>query len=122
MRDGSASICTREEFAPIAYRWYAQAVRALLAATDLSAEARSHVFSEVGATMKLLRRAQLRPVQHVKGPTETVTGIDVFEVRVRGEVGEDDDSDVLVRICHAEPTRGRSSTAVLQVLAPAIDC
>ncbi|MDB6425944.1 hypothetical protein [Curtobacterium sp. 20TX0008] len=114
-RDGSASICTREEFAPITYHWYphsgetfAVAVRQLLAASDLSKDAQSHVFSEVGARMKLLRKGRLREVDHVKGPIDTVTGLDLFEVRVRGEVGEDDDSDVLVRIYHAEPTKLRS--------------
>lgn len=114
-RDGSASICTHEEFAPIRYHWYpysgetfAVAVRQLLAASGLSKDAQSHVFSEVGARMKMLQKGQLREVHHVKGPIDTVTGLDLFEVRVRGEVGEDANSDVLVRIYHAEPMKMRS--------------
>ncbi|NQX22717.1 hypothetical protein [Curtobacterium sp. VKM Ac-2852] len=114
-RDGSASICTHDEFAPIQYHWYshsgetfAVAVRQLLAASGLTEDAQSHVFSEVGARMKMLRKGQLREVHHVKGPVDTVTDIDLFEVRVRGEVGEDDHSDVLVRIYHTEPTKLRS--------------
>lgn len=114
VRDGSASICAREEFAPIRYHWYplngetfAQALRAMLAASGLAPTDQSHVFSEVGARMKKLALAKLRPIHHVKGPMETVTGIDVFEVLVRGEVGEEADPDVLVRVYHAEPTKLR---------------
>ncbi len=83
-------------------------MRQLLATSGLSAIAQSHVFSEIGARMKTLQKGQLRAVQEVKGPVDTVTGLDLFEVRVRGEVGEDADSDVLVRIYHAEPTKLRS--------------
>ena len=114
VRSGSASVCAREEFSPIRYHWYplaaesfAQALRVMLAGSGLTPADQSHVFSEVAARMKKLARAQLRPIHHVKGPMETVTGIDVFEVLVRGEVGEDEDHDVLVRVYHAEPTKLR---------------
>lgn len=114
VHDGSASICTHEEFAPIKYHWYphngetfAQALRAMLAASDLAPSDQSHVFSEVAARMKKLTLAKLRPKHHVKGPMETVTGIDLFEVLVRTEVGEDEDPDALVRVYHAEPTKLR---------------
>lgn len=114
VRDGSASICAHAEFAPIRYHWYphngetfAQALRAMLAASNLAPNDQSHVFSEVAARMKKLALAKLRPKHHVKGPMETVTGIDVFEVLVRSEVGEDTDPDALVRVYHAEPTKLR---------------
>lgn len=114
VRNGSASVCAREEFAPITYHWYArdgetfaQALRAMLAGSGLAPDDQSHAFSEVAARMKKLARAELRPIHHVKGPMETVTGIDVFEVLVRAEVGEVDDPDVLVRVYHAEPTKLR---------------
>ncbi|MCS6586975.1 hypothetical protein NYQ25_18560 [Curtobacterium flaccumfaciens pv. flaccumfaciens] len=114
VRDGSASICTHEEFAPIRYHWYphngetfAQALRVMLAVSGLAPNDQSHVFSEVAARMKKLALGKLRPTHHVKGPMETVTGIDVFEVIVRSEVGEDEDPDALVRVYHAEPTKLR---------------
>jgi hypothetical protein len=108
--DGSTSICTSEKLAPIRYHWYArgtaltfaQALQELLAGAGIDDADQDRVLGEVAARMKRLVRGQLVPVHHVKGPMETVKGIDVFEVRSRVELG-DDISDVLVRAYHVEP-------------------
>lgn len=110
--DGSTSICVDEQFAPIRYHWYprhgetfAEALREMLADSGLSEVAQSQVFVDVAGKMRGLVRGQLRPVLHVKGPVASVTGIDVFEVRVRSQIGDEDGADVLVRIYHAEPLK-----------------
>lgn len=108
--DGSTSICTSEEHAPIKYHWYprgrentfAQALRQALSDAGIDGGDRDRVAGEVAARMKRLVRGQLLPVHHVKGPMESVTGIDVFEVRSRSELG-DDVNDVLIRVYHTEP-------------------
>ncbi|WP_156463811.1 hypothetical protein [Curtobacterium sp. Leaf154] len=116
--DGSASVCTKEDCAPIRHHWYAsdgtqehrtvagqnvaQALRQLLTEAGLEGEDRDRVMGEVSARMKRLVQGKLLPIHHVKGPMETVTGIDLFEVRTQVYRGEGID-EVLVRVYHVEP-------------------
>ncbi len=104
-------MCTKPEYAPIRYHWFALTpgrsfaaeLRDMLTEAGLAGGDRDRVFGEVAARMRALTRGQLAPIRHVKGPMDTVKGIDVFEVRVRTDRGDLD--DVLVRVYHVEPSR-----------------
>lgn len=55
--------------------------------------------------MRALVRGQLVPVRHVKGPMETVTDVDVYEVRANVEVHGG--RTFAVRLYHTEPRKLR---------------
>lgn len=108
-RDGSRSICTKPEFGPIYYHWYRRDANRSLIATvrqitvdeGLSTEDAARVVGEFRALLKSLQAGLLLPIEHIKGPMETVTDLIIFEIFTNTEVHGG--ATFAVRAYHHEP-------------------
>lgn len=107
--DGSSSICIDRQFSPISYHWFrTDADRRLIdevnAAIDplgLDQADRERLIGEFAARMGRLERGLLIPRKHIKGPMESATNLEVFEVRAGIEVRENEAAEL--RAYHVEP-------------------
>jgi hypothetical protein len=127
--DGSKSLCTKHEFCPIHYHWYRdesnrsllEEIRQLAVDAGLTSRDVSRVVGEARGRLRSLRQGLLKPVEHVKGPMETVTDIDIFEVRVNVEVAGA--RNFAVRVYHVEPRtlRRRPASTIVGLLVHAKD-
>jgi hypothetical protein len=107
--DGSTSICTQPSYATIFYHWFGDdsfaqvvpAVRAVVDAIPMPEEDRIRLKGEMTARFIALSKGDLQPIRHIAGPMDSVSGIDVFEVRGGVEFGETDTAQV--RVYHVEP-------------------
>lgn len=117
---GEASICTRPEYAPIHYHWYARtlgekplhAFKQIIEEIGLNATDSELFVGSLRATMNLLRRGQLRPLHEVKGPMRAETRLRIFEIRLSHEYNDDAGvrREVHVRLYHVEPKPFASTT------------
>lgn len=113
--DGSSSICTRHEYGPIRYHWYPRTdgerfggvVREVVSTIVMPRADRERLIGEMRGRMEKLREGRLKPISHVVGPMDTVTGVQVFEVKAQVDYGPD--SRALLRAYHAEPRKLRSA-------------
>ncbi|MDO9398384.1 MAG: hypothetical protein Q7T71_17705 [Herbiconiux sp.] len=114
-RDGSSSVCTKPECAPIHYHWYRfearitliDSVKYAVEAEGLTGEDVDRILGEVRARLLALVDGLLTPIVHIKGPMETVTDLWVYEIRAGIEIGEG--TNFAVRVYHVEPSKLRST-------------
>ncbi|MHA6694672.1 hypothetical protein [Homoserinimonas sp. A520] len=116
-RSGSRSICCDPLSAPIAYHWYQlddepsliSAFRSILASEGIGDVDRDRFIGEFRSRIIRAQNGRLRPVDNVKGPMETETRFEMFEIRWRFEFGPDFDEalELRVRAYHVEPKRLR---------------
>lgn len=107
--DGSKSICTQPSFATIYYHWFGEeglakvipAVRAIVDGIAMPEDDKIRLKGEMAARFVALSKGELMPIRHIAGPMDTVTGIEVFEVRGGVEFGVSDTAQV--RVYHVEP-------------------
>ncbi|CAQ03025.1 hypothetical protein CMS2954 [Clavibacter sepedonicus] len=80
-------------------------IRELAAAEGLPSGDIDRLVGEFRARGRALVQGRLVPVRHVKGPMQSVTDLDVFELRAMVEYGES--LEAHVRVYHVEPVRLR---------------
>lgn len=109
--DGSSSICVNPAYAPITYHWFRRdparrlvdEVSTAIDAMGVDDSARDRLIGDLSARLLRLETGRLVPRKHIKGPMESVTNIEIFEVRASAEVGEDE--TIELRVYHVEPRK-----------------